>query len=159
MQELENKEMLYSEIFGNGLEISVIDQSRKIAGDRWLVKIKCTVESRRQTNTPQSSSSQGRIQEQKSGLTEDREGVLKVFFRERNFVDSEERESVVAELLEQLKSTVLPYLRSDSALQKLLATKGDPEKEQSDQADAENRFAHLDREEGPADFSSLFREK
>ena len=36
MQEFEADKILYSEVCGNGLEITVFDMSRKIAGDRWL---------------------------------------------------------------------------------------------------------------------------
>ena len=159
MQEFEADKILYSEVCGNGLEITVFDMSRKIAGDRWLVRIKCIIESRPLNTSLKFSSPEVRLPEQEKGMAESEEKVSKLLFRERNFVDAREREDAVAALLEQLQIKIFPYLRTQSAVQKLLALKNRAQQEQSVQTDADNLFAHLDRDEGPADFSSLFREK
>ena len=148
------KKILYSEQCGNGIEISVIDQSRKTAGDRWLVKISCTVE------CPVPAQPSGdKFPEGAGGVAESKEKVSKVFYRERNFIEEGDRQGVAADLLQQLKTTVFPYLRKEATVQKLLAADGGLRQEPAGGSDAANRFSHLDRDEGPADFSSLFSDK
>ena len=60
------------------------------------------------------------------------------------------------ELLEQLKTTLFPYLRKASFADRLLAESQAGLRQMMASEDGENPYAHLDEEEGPADFSSLF---
>lgn len=159
MQHSDVKKILYSEVCGNGIEITVADLSRKIAGDRWLVRLAITVEGRMPPASVPSLSPDDLSACEGRCTAAGEHKVSKVFHRERNFVDDGERQGVVEDLLKRLQTTIFPYLRTSAAMQKLLAANGAPRYESAGRSEAANRFAHLDREEGPADFSSLFREK
>ena len=156
MQHCSDDNALYSELFENGLLITVVDQSRKIAGDRWLVKIKCKV----QCSIPASSSPplEGHLEfpGKEGGKTEGREIYSKIFWRERNFVEAKDRLRVLEDLQKQLKETIFPYLRREAAAEKLRASGTFRLEETSSRTDIDNPFVHLDQDDGPADFSSLF---
>ena len=146
--------ILYSEVCPNGIEITVTDQSRKIAGDRWLVKIQCRVESSICRPSPSSPDCAVFPKEE-----ENHKKASKVFNRERNFIDNNEREFVVDDLLQQMKSTLFPYLRKRSAAVGLQASCASVREGASGREDVDLPFAHLDSDDGPADFSFLFKEK
>lgn len=156
MQNCSDDNALYSELFENGIQISVIDHSRKIAGDRWLIKIKCLV----QYSMPASSSSplEGCLEfsEKGKGETEDKEIYSKIFWRERNFVEAKDRQRVLEDLQKQLKETIFPYLRREAVVEKLCSSRTLPHEKASSRGDLDNPFAHLDQDDAPADFSSLF---
>ena len=157
MQKVPEDDVLYSELCENGITITVFDRSRKIAADRWLVKVKCMVESGVVVKSCQAGASGPEFVGEESSKTEIPKTFSKVFWRERNFIDDKEREHVLADLVQQMKETVFPYLRRGKTAEKLRNPGSHPHDEPASRKDSGNPFAHLDQDDGPADFSSLFR--
>jgi len=143
--------VFFEETYENGVRLTVVDLSRKIAGDRWQVKIICNVSIvRRKIDFC--------IVERELAETADEAcWPLKQLVRQRNFVDGEERIEVCNELLRQLKTTVFPYLKSDSFVDRLLDRSFPRKNLTLKEKDEGNPFEDLDKDDGPADFSCLFK--
>jgi len=154
---LQNVEkVLQKEKFDNGVHLIFVDRSRQIAGDRWLVKIECALyldaETARRWLAENRSGMENEVEE------EENEGkiLLRKLIRERNFIADTERLQAVDEILKQLRTTIFPYLRKSSAVARLLLEAFPAGSHGEGAVAVENPFSHLDDDEGPADFSSLF---
>ena len=103
---------MYRKKLDNGVSVRVADQSRKVAGDRWYIKIVCTA------SMP--------IKEGMLKVRGDDDPELnarickwigneasKDFVLERNFVDGREKDDVSDELLTRIKENIKGYLTSD----------------------------------------------
>jgi hypothetical protein len=158
MNTLPSENVFFEETCDNGVRLTVADLSKKIAGDRWLVKIICNA-----------SIARGKIdswfsrKESVETAVDNVEGnaawrSVKQLVRQRNFVDGEERIEVRNELLRQLKTTVFPYLKSDSFVDRLLETSVHRENSVTKEEADGNPYADLDQDDGPTDFSFLFKQ-
>ena len=93
----------------NGMELVLYDRSRVLAGDRWLVELTC------ESCIPVAAGSwQIMAGEDPRLLPAIREmlGEKLVFAsnKKRNFVAAEERETVLQEMVHQVRSSILGYL-------------------------------------------------
>ena len=148
---------IYKEELANGITVRVIDQSRQVAADRWYIKLVCTVSlpvdegmiTVRDDDAPELLA----MVRRRLGSE-----AMQEFVQERNFVDEEEKDEVVAELLARTKGKIKGYLASakfpasflvhccDEARTACLAMINLPAEDQADDDD------------GPADFSGCFQD-
>jgi len=139
----------------NGMTATYLDESKKLAADRWLVKLRCRI----------AMPLQGWMLEEMAGdapqtlfCREQFAGCLAhEVAMERNFIDAADREKVMAEMIERLEDTMLGYLAKEVFVRQLFTVK---------LAEFTRRYAQqgwTERlEDGgdiaePADFSACFR--
>lgn len=144
----------------NKLEVSLYDHSRKVAGDRWLVKVKCVASA----ELPQDFFSKKFDEENDPELVDeikDRFGKNLLFEinRELNFVDENEKDESIVFLIGSLKENMIDYMGRKSFIDKLLLKKYN---EYRQEVLTRKNFEFTDQnekeDEGPADFSSCFRD-
>jgi hypothetical protein len=120
MKHLKNKRTEAIEL-GNGLTLEILDQSRQVVGDRWLVSFVARVETevrpelfeRDEISKDQLEGIQALAGEKVSYQYED----------QRNFVDNAEREQVLKTLKERFLKTNLKYLSTPEFPKKLMLSK------------------------------------
>jgi hypothetical protein len=94
----------------NGIELLLYDRSRVTAGDRWQVELKC------EAHIQIDESYWDMVTEEEDRLFPDIRKILgdRVVFvatKQRNFVDANERETVLQEMVQQVHSSMLEYLK------------------------------------------------
>ncbi len=94
----------------NGIELLLYDRSRVTAGDRWQVELKC------EAHIQIDESYWDMVTEEEDRLLPDIRKILgdRVVFvatKQRNFVDANERETVLQEMVQQVHSSMLEYLK------------------------------------------------
>jgi hypothetical protein len=94
----------------NGIELLLFDRSRVTAGDRWQVQLIC------EAHIPIAESFWEIVAEEESPLLPDIQKILgnRLVFsttKQRNFVDAEERETVLQEMVQQVYNSMLEYLK------------------------------------------------
>ncbi|MEW6428398.1 MAG: hypothetical protein AB1568_10225 [Thermodesulfobacteriota bacterium] len=140
----------------NGLELTVTDRSRPLAGDRWLVRLACELRLPPDKTGALLAELPPETPVAAVGERLCREGVLQVIVRERNFIAAAEVDGAREELLRNLTGPLLSYLQSRSYPERMLARRlqelrsGPPAPPPADDREDEE-------ESGPADFSHLFR--
>ena len=93
----------------NGIELLLYDRSRVTAGDRWQVQLLC------EAHIPIDVSFWDMMTQEESRLLPDIRKILEdrlvfVTTKVRNFVDAEERETVLQEMVQQVHNSILEYL-------------------------------------------------
>ena len=94
----------------NGMELLLYDRSRAIAGDRWQVELRCEV------HIPVDESYWDMMDQEDTQLLPDIRNILGdrlvfVTTKQRNFIDAEERETVLQEMVQQVYNSMLEYLK------------------------------------------------
>ncbi len=105
----------------NGMTITYVDESKKLAADRWLVKLRCRI----------AIPLQGWMLEALAG--DDPETVycleqlggrlLHEMVMERNFIDGTEKDRLKEEMIERLEDAVLGYLSKEAFVRQLFTVK------------------------------------
>lgn len=140
----------------NGMALIVRDKSRKVAGDRWNVKVNC------EAAIPVA-------QERFHGVQEDadlleriraRMGDTLVFSvtKERHFVAEDEKEAVLARLVRQLFDNAASYIDRPDFPEKLFAARYEDARKYCLLVSRMPPVDSGDEDEGPADFSACFRD-
>src|SRR5210317_2404073 len=93
----------------NGIELLLYDRSRVTAGDRWQVQLLC------EAHITIDESYWDMVTQEESRLLPDIRKILEdrlvfVTTKVRNFVDAEERETVLQEMVQQVHNSILEYL-------------------------------------------------
>ena len=94
----------------NGIELLLYDRSRVTAGDRWQVELKC------EAHIPIDKSYWELVSHEEAHLLPDIRKILGdrlvfVTTKQRNFVDANERETVLQEMVHQVFNSILKYLK------------------------------------------------
>jgi hypothetical protein len=94
----------------NGIELLLYDRSRVTAGDRWLVELKC------EAHIPIDESYWDMVVEEEPRLLSDIRKILGdrlvfVTTKQRHFVDATECETILQEMVQQIHSSMLEYLK------------------------------------------------
>lgn len=156
-----NEKLLNKRRLENGMDLNYYDMSRKVAGDRWLVGLKCEVP------FPVLHSYYNRYQNIGPELLEELKSILaeSILFstsKERFFVPEEDKENVLNELVEQLDCTVISYLNNPKFPEKIFMQKIEEtmEKLRTEKAmnSLTNQNSQKEEDEGPADFSFCFKD-
>jgi len=138
----------------NGAEVVCLDLSKKLAGDRWLVKMRCVL------RVPLT----GWMEAELAGggprgefLRRELAGGLEFEqLYERNFVDEKERRRVMAGFLERVEANAAGYLGAEAFVRKLFFRRVDALGERWRRLAAAPPPAAVDEDDGPADFSACF---
>ncbi len=101
-QNIQQPVLLSSEQYKNGVKVSFYNISKKMVGDRWLVKIKC--EALYALSESDWSVLQDEDAELVAGMKEKyAQGLEHSIVKDRTFVDDGEMGEVLEQLLDQLK--------------------------------------------------------
>ncbi|MGV1098757.1 hypothetical protein ACUUL3_05030 [Thiovibrio sp. JS02] len=151
-------EILEERRLANGLTVTVYDRSKKIAGDRWLVKILC------EAKFPVDDDFFARPAEpDRQLLAEVRARMAGVVtfavVKERNFIDDAEREPTLNAMVEQVAANMVEYFANPKFPEKLFFRKYE-ELRQACLIERHYRRGAVvpEDDEGPADFSACFRD-
>ena len=111
-------EIIQERQFDNGMSFAVYNQSRKIAGDRWLVKVVCKGE------IPVTDDFFAAISESDAELESairTKMGDILDFEipKERFFIDEAEMDEVLASIVERVNQNMIAYLENPGFPQKL----------------------------------------
>ncbi|HIJ91243.1 MAG: hypothetical protein OEV89_11145 [Desulfobulbaceae bacterium] len=145
---------------GNNMTLTVYDQSKKMAGDRWLIKIICEAE------LPVDEEFFSLLSEDDLALqAEIREAMAgSVKFsatKERTFVAETERASMVECMVADILSNMVTYLNRPEFPAKLFARKYEELRMACSTArhyrGLPNEEHEMDGDDGPADFSACFK--
>lgn len=140
----------------NGIRVTFYDMSKRLAADRWLVKVRCEAVLA--------------LAPEDYGIIDDLElldalkqkfagGVTHTIVRERNFIDEREKDAICQELLSQLEENAFVYLGGERFPASLLEKKiGDFRKEFELERKRSAVAGAVDEDDGPADFSACFRD-
>lgn len=151
-------QLVKRERLANGMTLTFFDCSRRVAADRWFVRLRAelavglpdTVWQGRQEDDPELLAS-----------IRDRLGstVSMTLERERTFIDAEERDAVLAELVAQVEDNLGSYLNDPAFPERLFARQYDETRQQCLLDRQCGRTPEEeDDDEGPADFSFCFRD-
>lgn len=145
----------------NNMTLTVHDQSKKMAGDRWLIKIICEAE------IPVDEVFFARVPEDDLELqTEVREAMAgSVRFsviKERTFVAETERAALVERMVTEIMTNMVAYLNKPEFPARLFARKYAELRERCATArhyrGLRDEARDRDDDAGPADFSACFKE-
>lgn len=142
----------------NGCTLTIWDQSRNIAVDRWLVKIRC------ETEVPVREEFFSGIEEGDPELLRKVRGRLggSLIFsteKERNFIDEAEKDRILNLLVDQACDAMLVYLANPKFPEKMFK-KRFLELKNRCLNDSHSRSLNpaVEDDEGPADFSACFQD-
>jgi hypothetical protein len=139
----------------NGVTITYVDESKKLAADRWLVKLRC-----RATIPLQGWMWNSMLGEDpRTIFCRERlaGGLAHEIVMERNFIDKTERERLLAEMVCTLEETVLGYIGREAFVRQLFTRKLAESTLHFDQQRPEFLVDDVEEPPGPADFSACFR--
>ena len=142
----------------DGISITYYDRSREIAGDRWLVELVGEME------VPVSETFWAAVRESDGDLLDcvRKEIGNRIHFsvsRVRNFVDQEEKQTVLDEMVRRFEENIMHYLDSPDFSQKLFVKNFNEAREKclSEEYRTPKPDQPEDENQGPADFSHLFK--
>lgn len=143
----------------NNMTLTVYDQSKKMVGDRWLIKIIC------ETEIPVDEGFFSRVSEADHELqAEIREAMAgSITFsvtKERTFVAETDRATLVERMVSEIMTNMVGYLNRPQFPERLFARKYAELREDCATArhyrSLQNEEPDGDADEGPADFSACF---
>lgn len=152
----ESDRILESIVLENGLQVTFYDFSKKVAADRWLVKVEC--EAVYKVNDDFFSVIDDA--EMASAMKRDcAESIRHLLSRERNFVEENDLEAVRQDLFDHLYENARRYMSGELFVQKLFEKKVEEFRSKYLVQKELERMTHdEDDDEGPADFSACFRD-
>ena len=154
-----DEKLLFRKKFDNGVELSCYERSRKLAVDRWLVRLHC------ETKMPVRKKYFVRY----AGLPQDEIDAVREVLgshithtvtKERNFVDAEEKETALTELVKQVTDNMVVYVGSASFPEKFFVQQFEKyRKKLLLQIELERvKSTSNDEEDEPVDFSACFKD-
>ncbi len=148
---------IMSEQSANGLTIRIYDLSRRVAGDRWQITLRCDAAIPLNDQLWQKAPEEpepGLAEEIRSALGNELILCLK---RERNFIDAAVKDKLIEEMIEQARENIFGYLREPWFPERLLARCYQDTRERLlRERMLRAMTSDQDEDEGPADFSHLF---
>ena len=147
MKQIEKREL------ANGIELVISDCSKKLAGDRWLVKLSC------QASIPLTGWMMERLAgEEREVAGELGDALTYELVMERNFIDEQQIEEVMGELLARVESNLLVYMEREGFVCKLFENRLAEIKEELIIRREMPAPAEPEEDEPePADFSDCFK--
>ena len=139
----------------NGMKVTVSDESGKVAGDRWLVKVRCEA----QMATAHHLDKVVEDTELLDPIGREMGGHVRfVLHKERNFVDEKHKNDVVDESVKQIMNNIERYLASESFPARLFDQRYTEARNMvlTRRQSEQKVDSTWDDDDGPADFSGLF---
>ena len=156
---MESEKILAAAVLPNGITVTFYDLSRKVAADRWLVKVKC------EADFEVGEQLFASINDAKLAVALQEDGANRMrhqLFRERNFIDAREKDAVLHDLFTKLHENAITYMGSELFLRRLFEKKVEAFKLENRIQEEIRRQAALaegeDDDDGPADFSACFKD-
>lgn len=149
-------ELMTDRALANGARLRCEDLSKKVAGDRWLVRLRCVL-----TCPPapwMEADIDGSDDESAWLRHELADGLRFEQEFERNFVDEGDREEILAGFLERVEAMAAGYLGGEAFVRHLFTRRLAELRQQYVVEKARGREAAVEEDDdGPADFSHCFR--
>ncbi len=158
MEHSRNTTLIDQKKLPNGMTVSFRDVSKKMAADRWLVKLKC------EAAIPLTESYFDRLSlDDPDFLIFLRErlgnNLSYVVTKERIFVDGKEKDKIYKEMLEDFLESTVSYIGSPLFPQKLFESHFEKLKKEYDVKKQMDMLEEDDEDDdGPADFSACFQD-
>ena len=156
---MESEKILAAAVLPNGITVTFYDLSRKVAADRWLVKVKC------EADFEVGEQLFASLNDAKLAVALQEDGANRMrhqLFRERNFIDAREKDAVLHDLFTKLHENAITYMGSELFLRRLFEKKVEAFKLENRIQEEIRRQAALaegeDDDDGPADFSACFKD-
>ena len=152
-------ELLLSRKLSNGVELSFYNESKKIVGDRWNVRVRC------EATAPLPDDYFFSLPEKDPLVLEkvrERFGktISKSFIKEQVFVSDDEIGRVLTDIIDRVSANIVSYVSDNAFVRKLFQSRFDEiRKEILLEMEYENIQANDEDESGPADFSSCFKDR
>ena len=150
-------QLIKEQKLANGLTLSFIDCSKCVAADRWLVKMQGEVKfPLADVVWPEDAGDDPEL----LALIKERlgESISFILSKERNFIDADEKEALLGELVAQVEDNLVGYLSDPSFPEKLLARQYEEMRQQCLQERQQVYSSVDDEDDGPTDFSACFRD-
>ena len=138
----------------NGMRLEYLDESKKLAGDRWLVKLRLRLSIPLQDwmedalggDDPQSLFCREEFGDR----------LVHELFRERNFIDAGDKEALLSEMVHGFAEDMAGYLGKETFIRQLFTLKLAQATERYLLKDRDETVSEDDDDPGPADFSACF---
>ncbi len=144
---------LGSRRLNNGITVTITDESRRLAGDRWYVRLVFRI----RLADDVARSCLERLDPARAA-TDDLPVWERLIVRERHFVDEGEVAELRQEMIDGFERSILPYLCSPRGPERLVAERLRSWRPPA-AATTDNPYGALDEDDGPADFSFLFSDR
>ena len=107
---MESGKVIEQQKLTNGIKLKLIDQSRSMIGDRWLVELRC------EAHIPVDESFWDTVSDEDRKLQAEIKKILGdnlVFatVKQRNFIDTHERETVLQDMVQRVYASMLEYMK------------------------------------------------
>lgn len=141
----------------NGMVVSFYDLSKKIAGDRWQLRLKCeAVLPLARLHLEQLSSEEPVLQKYLRECFS--ENIRHCVMKNRTFVDEKDKDAMFAQLCEEVSAHTLSYVGSSAFPDKLFERQLEKFKKEYVVKREMELLAQADEVEEPADFSACFQD-
>ncbi len=145
---------LEDEQLANGVEVRFYDESRRVAGDRWQVKVRYdAVVSVSETFWSLVSGGPELIEEIRAALGGE---IVLTNVNERNFISAEKKEMLVAEIVGRARKNIFGYLADPGFPGRYFERCFKEALEEIERKKREVRVPNNEDVEEPVDFSDLF---
>lgn len=140
------------------MTVSFCDESKKMAADRWLVKLKC------EASLPLTESYFDHLSLDDADFLiflRERLGsnLSYVISKERTFVDENDKDEIYGDMLTELQESTVSYIGSSLFPQKLFESHFEKLKKEYDVKKEMDMLEEDDEDDdGPADFSACFQD-
>lgn len=151
------KELITQQRLENDIILSLYDRSRKLIGDRWLVKIECeaVLPVREELLAEWRENCPELLHAARQNLGET---VSFSVFKERNFIEESEVDAARGELIAQVNENMAGYLKNPAFPEKLFASRYAQAKKICSLERQIKQAQERDDDDGPADFSACFKD-
>lgn len=151
--------LLEETTLANGLRLSFRDFSRLLAGDRWLVELRCEVLYPLTDELPAPQPEEPDSELRAAILARLGDTLRFQIRRTRNFVDQRERDEVLGQLLASVKAHMLAYFAAPAFPARLYQDSWRRLRQEClcELRRRQGTRPETDDDEGPADFSALFK--
>lgn len=151
--------LLAQQTLDNGMTLTVEDLSKKIVGDRWLVRVSCQATIPVPVDFVSAHDLEDDPTLRQEVLASLGSEVSFAMTKERNFVDGDEQPDVLRAMVEDIFANMVAYLSNQRFPEKLLRKRYGEAKQACLVARQYARIEHDGEEDdGPADFSACFRD-
>ncbi|MCK5229089.1 MAG: hypothetical protein KAR13_02425 [Desulfobulbaceae bacterium] len=151
-------ELLLSRKLSNDVELSFYNESKKIVGDRWDVRIRCEVVAPLPddyfSNLPEKDPVVLEKAREKFGKT-----ISKSFIKGQVFVSDDEIGEVLTDIIDRVSANIVSYVSHNTFAWKLFQSRfNEIRKEILLDMEYENIQVNNEDDGGPVDFSSCFKD-
>lgn len=138
----------------NGMTVSLLDLSRPLAGDRWLVELECraTIPVIKDWLTPQDTDDGQLAADVYKAMGEELSWSVK---KHRHFVATHDKEAALLEMTRQVRDHLMVYLNDPQFPRQLLRRRYQETRERLRLSTQAHSAENIAEDEGPTDFSFL----